>query len=174
MFLAVVLGLSILAFIPAVFPPLLCISIPAVIVAASYLSVAWCLSLPALVLENLPGAMRALARSRELVRGAWWRTWLTIVVMSILVGVLQGLVGGLVGAIASIVGVLVAAGNGQPPIWITVVNSLVSSALNVLLAPLFYIGVTLLYYDRRVRAEAYDLTILARDLGRQQPDATAP
>jgi hypothetical protein len=43
-----------------------------------------------------------------------------------------------------------------------------------LLAPLMYIGVTLLYYDRRVRAEAYDLTILARELGQQRPDAAMP
>jgi hypothetical protein len=170
-YLAVFVGLSILAFLPAVLPPLLCISIPAWIAAGAYLGVSWCLALPALVLEDLPGATRALARSRELVQGAWWRTLVTIVLMSLLVGVLQGLVGGLVGAIGALAGALVAASSGEPPIWIAVLNSLLGSAINVLLAPLFYIGITLMYYDRRVRAEAYDLSILARELGRQHPDA---
>jgi hypothetical protein len=39
----------------------------------------------------------------------------------------------------------------------------------VLYGPLFYIGVTLLYYDRRIRAEAYDLSVMARELAEPRP-----
>ena len=170
-YVAVLLGLSILSFVPVIIPPLLCISIPAALVGMTYLLVSWSLALPALVLEDLPGATVALRRSRELVRGAWWRTFMTIAVLSLMLLVLQSLAALLVSAVGGLFGVLAAAGAGGAPIWVAVVNSLLGSAVNVLVAPIFYIGITLLYYDRRVRAEGYDLAILARDLGQQRPDA---
>jgi hypothetical protein len=173
-FLVVMLGLGIVSFLPAVIPPLLCISIPAVVVATAYLMVSWSLAPSALVLEDLPGAMRALARSRELVHGAWWHTFAALLVLGLLVSVLQFLAAGLVGTIGGLLGLMAAGGANSPAIWPLVLNSLLSTGVNILLAPLMYIGVTLLYYDRRVRAEAYDLAILARELGQQRPDAAMP
>ncbi|HLH23983.1 MAG TPA: hypothetical protein VK066_15780 [Chloroflexota bacterium] len=173
-FLGVFLGIGILSFLPVVVPPLLCISFPAAMVATAYLLVTWSLALPALVLEDLPGAIPALGRSRELVQGAWWRTFATLLLLAILLAVLQGLAAGLVSAIGGILGAVAAAGTGGPPIWVTVLNSLLGSVVNILITPIMYVGITVLYYDRRVRAEAYDLTILARDLGQQRPNAATP
>lgn len=172
-FAAVVIGLNVASFVAVVFPPLLCVTMPAAFVALAYLAVAWSLALPALVLEDLPGAIRALGRSRELVRGAWWRTCVTLLLLGVLIGILQLIAGGLVSALFGLVMALLAAGATSPPIWIAILNSLLGSAVNVLFAPLIYIGITLLYYDRRVRVEAYDLTILARDLEQQRNEPAA-
>jgi hypothetical protein len=173
-FLAVMLGITVLSFVPAIVPPLLCISIPAAMAATAYLVVSWSLALPALVLEDLPGAVRALERSRELVRGAWWRTLATLLLIGFLLSVLNALAVSLVSAVGGVLGLLVAAGTGEPPIWVAMLNSLLGSAVSILFAPMMYVGVTLLYYDRRVRAEAYDLTVLARELAHQRPDGATP
>jgi hypothetical protein len=170
-FAAVVFAVQAAGFIMVVFPPLLCVSIPAAFAALIYLAVSWGLALPALVLEDLPGAVRALGRSRELVRDAWWRTFATLLVLGLLLSVLQLLAGGLVSALAGLLAALIAADATTPPIWLAILNSLLGSLVNVLFAPLIYIGITLLYYDRRVRVEAYDLTLLARELEQQRTDS---
>ena len=50
------------------------------------------------------------------------------------------------------------------PIWVTITVSLLSNLLGILVRPPFYVGLTLLYYDRRIRSEGYDLAVQARAL----------
>ena len=58
-----------------------------------------------------------------------------------------------------------APGATTQPTWIAMVASVLNNLESVLLSPLYYIGLALLYFDRRVRAEGYDLTLRARALG---------
>jgi hypothetical protein len=174
---AAFLGLFLLFMLPAFAPillPLMCISFPIAAIVGIYLAVNWSLSTPALVLEEPASAIRALRRSQALVRGAWWRTLLTLFLLSILVGVIQFLASGLVEAVVSGAQLVVAPGADFRPEWLTVLGGLFQSLAGVLYGPLMYIGLTVMYYDRRVRAEAFDLTVLARQLAQQPPDAPSP
>jgi hypothetical protein len=169
-----VVSLTILAFVPVIVPPLLCISMPATLVVGIYLLVKWSIAAPALVLEERMGAVGALRRSWELVRGGWWRMFATFFVLSLLVGVLQSLGSGLSEALSSLLQAVAAPGATFRPAWIAVFAALLASAVGILWGPLMYIGLTVMYYDRRVRVEAYDLSVLAQDMLRQQRPEPIP
>jgi hypothetical protein len=158
------LGLWLLAVAPVLLPALLCISLPAVSVAAAYLLVAWSLAPCALTLEEHPCVRRALGRSRALVRGAFWRTLAALVLLSLLVLVLQGSGSVLVQVIGSLLQAVAAPDAASQPVWVTITVSLLSNLLGILVRPPFYVGLTLLYYDRRIRSEGYDLAVQARAL----------
>lgn len=167
-------SLIVLAIAPVIFPALLCISMPATFILGVYLLVKWSVAAPALVLEDQMGAAGALRRSWELVRGGWWRTFATFFVLTLLVGILQSLGSGLSEALSALLQAVAAPGATFRPAWIAVIASLLASAVGVLWGPLLYIGLTLMYYDRRVRMEAYDLAVLAQDMLRQQRPEAAP
>jgi hypothetical protein len=67
----------------------------------------WSVAAPVVVLER-PGAMRALGRSRELVRGNGWQVFGVIVVLVILVSVLAAILDALGAAAGTGVGLVVA------------------------------------------------------------------
>jgi hypothetical protein len=167
------LGIMVLSMLPMVFPPLLCLSLPAAFAVFTFLVVGWSLAAPALVLEDRHSAVHALGRSRALVRGAWWRTAATLILLLVLVGVIQMLASGLLEALVAGLQAAAAAGDNARPEWLAVLSGLLQSLASVLYGPLMYIGLTLVYYDRRVRAEAYDLTVLARELAQEPPPEPA-
>jgi hypothetical protein len=168
-YFAIFVGLFLASVITAIVPPLLCISLPLVAAAGAYLAVAWSLATPALVLEERIGPLHALRRSQGLVRGAWLRTFATLFVLVFLITVIQFLASGLVEAGVAGVQLVVAPGQTVRPEWLAVVSGLLQSLAGVLYGPLTYIGLTLVYYDRRVRVEAFDLALLARQLAPPPP-----
>ena len=61
------------------------------------------------------------------------------------------------------------------PLLLCQLNLLLSHGANLLVAPFGPIGLTLLYYDRRIRVEAYDLVLRARALEQPpSPNASLP
>ncbi|MBI2166473.1 MAG: zinc ribbon domain-containing protein [Chloroflexi bacterium] len=97
----------------------------------------------AIMLEG-KGATAALGRSRQLVRGGWWRVFgICVVLFLIVVGLSAAL---------AIPGFLVSLSN--------------ETLAGVLVNPIIYIGLTLLYLDLRVRKESYGLETLASEMGR--------
>ncbi len=121
----------------------------ALIIPGIYLMLAWILTYPIVILENLSG-MRAIRRSRELMRGNIWRA----------LGILA--LGWVIVAVLDVVLELV-------PVPEAIANGLAQS-----------IGVTyssvvivLLYFDARCRKEAFDLEHLARLVERGATDAAA-
>jgi hypothetical protein len=154
-------------------PALICVTTPLVAILGMWLVVRWSLAIPALVVERV-GASQALRRSTELVRGAWWRSFVTLLLVTILSMVLWLLAVVLVGAIIAGAQAVIAPGLNGPADWAAILESLLNNVVGWLVAPLFYIGVTILYYDRRVRGEAYDLSLMARDLAAPPQDFTAP
>jgi membrane-anchored glycerophosphoryl diester phosphodiesterase (GDPDase) len=112
------------------------------------------------VLERLSGNA-ALKRSLNLSKGHFWRLWGDMIVLSI-VFILAPLF--LLTLLSGALGFALAA-YGAPR------NSLLAVTLPLGLAqlltyPLLFIGIVLLYYDLRVRKEAYDVAALSEDMMR--------
>jgi hypothetical protein len=94
----------------------------------------WSLLAPVIVIERRP-ALQAFGRSRELVRGNGWQVFGVIVVIVVIQLVVQQLLGAVLGG--SFVGIAIG-----------------SLAVNVLVAPLMGIAVSLIYFDLRGDAPA--------------------
>jgi hypothetical protein len=108
-------------------------------------------STPALVLEDLQTGA-ALRRSWTLTRGARLRTIGLLLVTSLLIMIpFMGI--GMIGGVF--------AGRDGPSAASGVIFTVLTLAAVFVLAPLFYCVMTLLYYDLRVRKEAFDLQMLA-------------
>lgn len=108
----------------------------------------------ALVLERRDSASDSVARSWQLSRGGRGRIMLVFfLLMLILLLAFMG-----VGVVLGLFGAPDAAGNSP---LVTLGTGLLTFALT----PLFYCVLTLVYYDRRIRTEAFDLDVLAQQLG---------
>lgn len=111
----------------------------------------------ALVLERQP-VTRALGRSRELVRGNWWRVFLILFLSFIIAAIVNGIISlpfGLAGGGISSIGDR-SSGVHFSQLVISGVGGLLASTVS---RP-FSAGVAaLLYIDRRMRAEALDLAL---------------
>jgi hypothetical protein len=108
------------------------------------------LAVPAVVLEDIK-AKQAFKRSAELTKGAVGRI-LTIYFLSwLLVIVASAAIGALLGALAP--SLTKAAGTTASSVF----QYLLSAAVNTLVTPIMSIALTLMYYDQRVRKEAFDI-----------------
>jgi hypothetical protein len=107
----------------------------------------------AVVIERL-GGVAGIRRSWWLTRGAFWRT----VAILLLVAVLQTLVGGLLAVPLQLL--VSGAGLGTQQL----VSQAAGAVGEVLVSPLSLIALTLLYYDLRIRREAFDIEMLAASL----------
>ena len=120
-----------------------------VVAALLFFAVKLSLAIPALVAERA-GPGTALARSWRLVRGRFWRTLGVVLLMFLILTVVTVIfVAGfaLVGAIFGTAGALVAGVLG-------------AFVVGMVTTPLLFNGLTLLYFDSRIRGEAYDLDVM--------------
>jgi len=129
-------------------------------VVAAFWFLAWVLcayatTTPIVVLEDLASSFDAFSRSWELTRGARLKVFGTVVVAWLISQFLPQLV---VGGISGVLGV---AGNDSLQPFFVVIASL----MGIVLAPILPCALTLLYYDLRVRREAFDLQVLSEQLG---------
>ncbi|BEP14681.1 hypothetical protein acdb102_29920 [Acidothermaceae bacterium B102] len=118
---------------------------------------AWALAIPALVLEKTTvwGAMR---RSWRLATPSWWRVFGIRLLGTVVASALKGALTAVAGASA-----FTAALNGDTATQASTFSVILAAVLGVLAATLtapFLAGmVTLLYVDRRIRAEALDVQL---------------
>ncbi|MEV6983878.1 hypothetical protein AB0M95_21835 [Sphaerisporangium sp. NPDC051017] len=113
---------------------------------------------PAAVVLEGRGVTAAMGRSWSLVRGAFWRTFL-ILIATLLLGVL---IGSLLATPVSIVSFIVSFGapGSFGAMLVTTVLSIVGGILSSMITYPLQAGVNgLLYADRRMRAEAFDLVL---------------
>jgi len=137
----------------------------ALIIPGIWLSVAWTVAYPVLMLEGIRGR-KALGRSFRLVRGRWWPTFGALVISYLLAGVLQALVGA-IAAGALIVGV-------EDSLVGTVLTTGTANTVAGVLATPFQAAVAaLIYFDLRVRKEGLDIELLAENVGVAPPDGPA-
>jgi hypothetical protein len=114
------------------------------------------LMFPAIFTEQAP-LSSAIDRSWRLTHGAFWRTFVLLFLSYLLVQTLASSLGGVFIAAAWLFPSL--------PVVVRVVLTVAVTQLVVQLAqPIFTIAVTLLYFDLRVRREAFDLEVMAYQL----------
>jgi hypothetical protein len=122
------------------------------IAAVVYLYVALTFAPVLIVLERLP-VMAAITRSFALVRNSFWRvlgirvlTWLVVTLIAGAIAVPFGFAGQLVG--------------GSGPVLLAATVAAVGAAIGRIVTDPFNAGVVvLLYTDRRIRSEAFDLVL---------------
>jgi hypothetical protein len=134
------------------------------VVPGILLMVRWSLSIQAKVLEDL-SATDAWSRSSQLSEGNRWRIfviWLLFFALSI------GVAGLIQWPIAF--GSIMVARNMGPSaqIWAQVASAVAGFISQCLVAPLVTIAFSLVYYDERVRKEAFDLQLMMTTLDTQE------
>nr|BBX80135.1 hypothetical protein MFLOJ_39220 [Mycobacterium florentinum] len=109
-----------------------------------------------IVLERLP-VFDAITRSFALLRNGFWR----VLGIRVLTFIVAGVVSGAISAPFSIVGQVMLAGMPSTGILLlgTVITSIGSAIGQILTAPFNAGVIVLLYTDRRIRAEAFDLVL---------------
>lgn len=137
----------------------LIVGIPSAIGSAFYLWGKLTLVVPAFVLERI-GVRAAVTRSWRLVRGAFWRTWGLRALVYLIVGIASailttifGFVGGVFGGSTSIFDA------ATPPLGAAVARVVGEGAVWMLVQPLVAAALTLIYVDRRMRAEAFGIQL---------------
>jgi len=111
---------------------------------------------PIVILEGISGTA-ALGRSRELMRGNLGKAF----GLAFLVGILAAIIGAILGAVIGFIPFL----QQNPAVGIFIRN-----LANTIVLPIQTAPVVLLYYDLRIRKEAFDLQMLASAM--EQPATT--
>lgn len=110
-------------------------------------------AVPAIVLEQVSG-WRGLQRSWQLISGRFWPTFGRMALLLLI----SLIISGVVSAIFELPGSAISPDNTF------VFNQVATALAAVFVGPITYIGVTLLYYDARIRKEGFDIEMLARSL----------
>lgn len=137
---------------------------------AIWLMLRYSIAIPSLVLEDVP-AHQAIRRSVQLMKGNYLRCFLllflTVIIAYVSLIIFQG---------PFYVAILMTARHGQPAVWLLSLSSISGAIGQALSAPLIMIGLVLLYYDIRVRKEAFDLQLMMSlvDQGGAQPASGTP
>jgi hypothetical protein len=118
---------------------------------SAYFTARWVAAAPILLIENL-GPIQSLQRSWGLTKGRLWRCILYVVLLTLLSTLVIGLPLGLTQQIAMLVA-------PSQIMTIFVISTVSGYLLNLFYQPFFATGIVMLYYDLRVRAEAYDVTL---------------
>ena len=141
----------------------------ALILPGIWLLFAWSVAIPALMLEDKRGT-KALGRSFDLVRHNWWRVFGALLVGFIFIALFEFLTSAATEGLGGLADDSVA-------LYATVAN-LINALLTIFTAPLQAAIVTVVYYDLRVRKEAFDVEVLAANLetpgSASAPAAPAP
>jgi hypothetical protein len=149
-----ILWITILSGIATVVGVIFCI-VPGV-----YLWIAFAVAVPVLLTEGVKGTS-ALGRSRALVSDRWWGTFGVVLLGTILAGVVSAAIAGLAGV----------AGGATDAGSVTgfLVNSVSGTLGSMISTPFTAAFVSVLYFDLRVRKEAFDLQLLAERIGLKAP-----
>ena len=117
------------------------------------------MTIPAVLMEKRK-PIAAAGRSYGLVRGNWWRVLGIVVVFALVSAGLSLLVS---------FPLLIAAFLAAEPETTTVLSQafglIGGTVASIAAVPVLWIGMTLLYYDLRVRKEDYDIEALTREMG---------
>jgi hypothetical protein len=152
MWLMIVLGVGLIA------------AFLALIIPAIWLSVAWSVAIPVMLVEG-QGGVGALKRSFRLVQDRWWATFGRLAVAYILVMVVT--------AIATFAVLLPAVALvDDTSFGALVLEHLGNFLVSLVTTPFIAAVTTLIYFDLRIRKEGFDLALLAERMG--GPPAAGP
>ncbi len=116
--------------------------------------VLWIAVVPVMFVENV-GLRAAIGRSRQLVQGRWWRTFLILFLAFVVYEVVVVGLGAFLQLAQFGLAIFVS------PFIATTVTAASSGLISALVPPIIQIVVVLIYFDLRVRREARDLFQLA-------------
>ena len=120
--------------------------------------ISWVLVPQAVVLER-SAAMAAFSRSAGLITGHRWKAAGVLLISLLLLAILQGVPALLVGALLRTAHV--------DATVVTLIDNLLQLVFNVVLSPIPLAATTLLFYDLKIRKEAFDLEMLAAQLSHE-------
>ena len=149
----VILGVGMAAFVFLLIP---------VGIYAILMSLRYSLAVPACVVEKLK-AREAIRRSIELAKGSWGRIFL----LMLLIGVIKLV---LVGVTQAFVFAAAIKNHGQITPGISAISQVIGFFTNTFLGPIWATGITLFYYDQRVRKEGYDIEWMMQAAGLTPPE----
>ncbi len=141
----------------------LLLSMAASFALAIWLGLRYGVAIPALLLEELK-ARQAIRRSVTLTRGYRGRVFLTFLLMAFITWAVTALFQG-----PFLIALAVMAKSGNIPFWLRALSVISGGIGGTLSAPLLMIALSLLYYDVRVRKEAFDLQVMMAALGPATP-----
>lgn len=124
--------------------------------------VGWVAVMPVMFVENT-GVFAAMGRSWRLVQGRWWRTFLILFLMFILVEVVASALGAFLYLAQTLLQIVLS----------TYLSLAISEAASIIISslvnPILQIAIVLIYFDLRVRREGLDLFQLAQHVAAPQP-----
>jgi hypothetical protein len=132
------------------------------IVPGIILALKWALAVPVSVVEDA-GLSVATSRSSDLTKGSKGRIFAVLLVVVVLMWVVQAIVG-----IPLTLFAFKSLRAGEVPLWLSGVNNSLTFLINTLVGPLLTIAVSLIYFDERVRKEAFDIQVLMGSLASAQ------
>lgn len=131
----------------------------AIVVPGFILYVRYQFVVASIVVEGRSGTS-ALGRSWRLTKGAFWRIFWTLLLAGILAGVAN--------AILQLPGLIATANAGTSGIaWM--IQAVFTALAQVITTPFTATVGVLLYFDARIRTEAFDLSMMAREVGSPAP-----
>jgi hypothetical protein len=153
-----IVWITVLSAVVAVLAALACI-LPGV-----WLWYAFGVAVPVMLTEGLRGR-KALGRSYRLVRHRWWSVFAALALAFLLASILEGV----------LVGLAAAVGFASPEsIGAYFVDFLAQTVASALTTPFTAAVTVVVYFDLRVRKEAFDLELLAQQLGVEPPAGSTP
>lgn len=139
----------------------LCVLIIPAMLGLLFFYTRWVFWTQAIVIENY-NSTGGLGRSWKLVKGSFWRVFGFILLLSIMVYVVT-------------IGPTTALSFGAfflpSPLLQFILQTMISGVIGVIVAPLQYATLTVLYYDLRIRREGFDLAMQMQD---QTPSTDMP
>jgi Membrane domain of glycerophosphoryl diester phosphodiesterase len=123
----------------------------------------YAVSIPVLMIEDL-GVLDTIRRSVFLTRGRRGHIFLGLLVAAII-----AYVGIFLFQIPFVIATMVAAMRGHWPFWLASASATASAIGIAITGPISMIVTVLLYYDTRIRKEAFDLQFMISSLDRPAP-----
>lgn len=125
------------------------------IIPGIYFAIKYIFSTTAVVVESRSGT-DALKRSGALSKDFFWKILGTVVLTTIIVFIVGGILGFFLNLIL-----------GPLPTWLA--TGISESIATVITTPFQTMVIVLLYFDLRIRKEAFDLSLMAQELGQSPP-----
>ena len=134
---------------------------------STYYAVRWTFATPAVLLEESP-IRRAFEKSGELTRGRWWRVWGVLISFSVLTFAVQRILESTVGFILILTRLVGAVSPMDILRWSVMYASIdvdplfytimmwTGFTVRTFVFPIWVIGITLLYFDLRIRKEGFN------------------
>ena len=135
-------------------------------ILATWMALRYSLAIPACVVENLK-ARQAIRRSVELSKGSRGR----IFVLWLLVGIIWVALFVITNAFFFIYS---ATHKGILPIGFSILQQILAFFMNTFVVPISATGITLFYYDQRIRKEGYDIEWMMQAAGLTAPKPAPP